>query len=108
MQKMQETGFQPLGWEDPLEEENGNPLQYSCLKNFMDKRSLAGYSSWGRKELDMTQRLNTQTHTLIPCSEGKLVSRGSKGGRRDPEVYFFCRYHLILSPTVCPFPSYQV
>ena len=38
---------------------NGNPLQYSYLKNFTDKRSLAGYSSGGRKELDMTERLNT-------------------------------------------------
>ena len=26
-----------LVWEDPLEEENGNPLQYSCLENPMDK-----------------------------------------------------------------------
>ena len=22
-----------LGWEDPLEKENGNPLQYCCLEN---------------------------------------------------------------------------
>ena len=29
----QETQVQSLGWEDPLEEENGNPLQYSYLKN---------------------------------------------------------------------------
>ena len=28
---------------------NGNPLQYSCLENSMDKRSLEGYSPWGRK-----------------------------------------------------------
>ena len=29
----------------------GNPLQYSCLKNPMDRgRSLAGYSPWGRKD----------------------------------------------------------
>ena len=33
MQKMQ---VQSLGWEDPLQEENGNPLQYSCLKNPTD------------------------------------------------------------------------
>jgi len=33
-------------------EENGNPLQYSCLKNSMDKRSLAGYSPWIAKESD--------------------------------------------------------
>ena len=25
------------GQEDPLEEESGNPLQYSCLKNPMDR-----------------------------------------------------------------------
>ena len=34
-------------------EGNGNPLQYSCLENPMDR----GYSPWGRKELDMTERL---------------------------------------------------
>ena len=30
-------------------EENDNPLQYSCLENPMDKRSLAGYSLGGHK-----------------------------------------------------------
>ena len=33
----QETQVQSLGWEDPLEEENGNPLQYSYLKNPTDR-----------------------------------------------------------------------
>jgi len=28
-------------------EGHGNPLQYSCLENFMGKRILAGYSPWG-------------------------------------------------------------
>ena len=37
--------------------EHGNPLQYSCLENPMDQRSLAGYSPWGRKEMDMTELL---------------------------------------------------
>ena len=32
---MQETWVQFLGQEDPLE--NGNPLQYSCLENPMDR-----------------------------------------------------------------------
>ena len=35
MQEMQETQVQPLGQEDSLEE--GNPLQYSCLENSMDR-----------------------------------------------------------------------
>ena len=30
---MQEMQAPSLGQEDPLEEENGNPLQYSCLRN---------------------------------------------------------------------------
>ena len=32
-------------------EGNGNLLQYSCLGNPMDKRSLAGYSPWGHKRV---------------------------------------------------------
>ena len=36
MQETQETRVRPLGQEDPLEEENGNPLQYSCQKYPMD------------------------------------------------------------------------
>ena len=55
---MQETWIQSLGWEDPPGEGNGNPLQYSCLENFMDKRNLAGYSPWSCKESDTTVRLN--------------------------------------------------
>ena len=38
---------------------HGNPLQYSCLENPHGQRSLAGYSPWGHKELDMTERLST-------------------------------------------------
>ena len=34
---MQETQVQTLGQEDSLAEENGNPLQYLCLGNPMDK-----------------------------------------------------------------------
>ena len=36
-------------------ERNGNPLQYSCLENPMDRRALAGYSAWGHKKSDMTE-----------------------------------------------------
>ena len=43
-------------------EGNGNPLQYSCLENVHghrslspDRRTIQGYSPWGRKESDMTE-----------------------------------------------------
>ena len=34
---MQETWVQSLYREDPSGEENGNPLQYSCLENLIDR-----------------------------------------------------------------------
>ena len=37
---VQETQVQSLGWEDPLEKGNRNPLQYSCLENPHGQRSL--------------------------------------------------------------------
>ena len=47
---MQEMQAPSLGQEDPLEEENGNLLQYSCLENLMDREGLVGYSPLGHKE----------------------------------------------------------
>ena len=44
-----------LGWGRSPGEGNGNPLQYSCLENPMEQRSLVGYSAWGHKESDMTE-----------------------------------------------------
>ena len=34
---------------------HSKPPQYSCLENPRGQRSLAGYSPWGRKELDTTE-----------------------------------------------------
>ena len=41
-------------------EGNGNPLQHSCLEKSHGWRNLIGYSPWGRKELDTTERLHFQ------------------------------------------------
>ena len=38
---------------------HGNPFQCSCLENPDGQKSLAGYSPWGRKELDTTEQLST-------------------------------------------------
>ena len=53
-------------------EEKGNPLQYSCLENSIDRqRSLMGYSSWSCRESDRTEWL-THTH-FIQIGSGGLV-----------------------------------
>ena len=53
---MQETWVQSLGWEDPLEKGTAthSVLQYPCLENPYEQRSLVGYSPCGRKESDTT------------------------------------------------------
>ena len=50
---MQETQVQFLGHEDSLGEGNGNPLQYSCLDNPMNKGTWWVTVHGVTKELDM-------------------------------------------------------
>ena len=53
---MQETWVQSLGWKDPLEK--GMAIHSSILAwKSHGQRRLAGYSPWGRKQLDVTEQL---------------------------------------------------
>ena len=47
-------------------ERNGNPLQYSCLGNPMDRGAWQATVHGFIKEWDMTERLNTQHPLLTP------------------------------------------
>ena len=61
---MQKTGVRSLGWEDPLVK--GTATHSSILAGESHgKGHLAGYSPWGHKELDMTERLTHTLNTLI-------------------------------------------
>ena len=55
---MWETWVKSLGWEDPLGEEKGYPLQYSGLENPMD------YIVHGVTESDTTERLSLSLPAL--------------------------------------------
>ena len=50
-------------------EENGNPLQYSCLENPMD-----GYSPWGHKESDTAERLTVYCCWRVPFFGGIVIA----------------------------------
>ena len=63
MQKLQETQVQSLVQEDPLEEGMGNPLQYSCLENPMERGAWKATVLEVAKESDMTEQLSTHRHT---------------------------------------------
>ena len=58
-----ETWVQSLGWEDPLEEDMAT------------HSSLAGYSPWGRKESDTTERLSKAHSTSWAAC---LINSGNK------------------------------
>ena len=60
-------------------EGNGNPLQFLPGKSH-GWRSLVGYSSWGRKESDTTERL----HSLMRKEEGLNHSEGYVRGTQVP------------------------
>ena len=65
-----------------LEGGHDNPLQYSCLENPHEQRSLAGYSPWGRKESDTTERLKHSTGGLR-ASQGALVVKNPPANAGD-------------------------
>ena len=55
---MQLMWVQSLDWEDPLEEEIGNPLWYSCLENLMDRKA------WTEKDWATVLRI-TESQTRL-------------------------------------------
>ena len=61
---MQDMWVRSLGQEDPLEKGMTTHSSILLPGEFHGQRSLAGYSPWGRKESDMTERL-----TLNPRQE---------------------------------------
>ena len=71
---------QSLSQEDPGEG-NGTPVQYPCLKNSMDKRSLVGYSPWGCKRVWLDEQLNMFIDNNFNKTNCHMES--SVSGKRD-------------------------
>ena len=71
---MQKTWGSIPGLGKSPEEGNGNPLQYSCLEKSHGQQSLVGYSPWGRKELDTTERLHI--HSTLNIQKTKIMASG--------------------------------
>ena len=74
---------------------NGNPLQCSCLEKSHGQRSLAGYSPWGHKELDMTEQLILSLFSLFDnqgrAREGVFSFFFSP---KEPHLFVYC--HLFI------------
>ena len=59
VQEMPVTWVQPLGWEDPQEEEMTTHSSILAWRILWSEKP-GGYSSWGHKELDMTEHTQVQ------------------------------------------------
>ena len=81
-----DTGSIP-GLGRSLGEGNSNPVQYSCLENPLDRRSLTGYSPWGCKEWDTTYPINTTTKPLTRQAKASDLIWGPDKLRLKPDLY---------------------
>ena len=76
--EMQETQVWSLGCEDPLEREVATHCSILAWEIPWTERSLAGYSSWGHRELDRIWQLKQQQWLvmliILPCAYLLLYS----------------------------------
>ena len=91
---MQETWVRSLGWEDSLEEK-WQPIPVFLPGESPGQRSLEGYSPKDRKELDVTERLNTQAYTI-----NNNVVIISDEQQRDTALLYTCILSLSNSPPI--------
>ena len=64
---VRDTGLIPGSGRSPGDGD-GNPFQYSCLENPMDKRSLTGYTPWVTKsqtQLKTLSAVSAHTYTHV-------------------------------------------
>ena len=70
---LQEMQVQFLGWEVPLEKKMTTRCSILAWE-IPWTRSLAGYSPWGRKESDMTERLRMHTGYIL-CNQEAVLKK---------------------------------
>ena len=89
---MRETWVQSLGQEDSPREGNGNPLQFSCLGNPMDRWELGGLQSMGSQRVG--HNWATEHNKRVVVHSGAL--------RRDPWNSWSWWIHIVFMG-ICAF-----
>ena len=74
-------------------------LQHSCLENHHGQRSLVGYSTWGCKESDTTERLST-AEPLLPLPSPPMPSTTSSSFSSSSFFSFYLSPSLFFSFSV--------
>ena len=89
-----ETRVRSLGWEDPLEKEMAI---HSRTGKSDGQRSLVGYSPWGPKELDTTERLSSSNSR---ATDTFSFYRQTNGGPKSLGDFFTGLYQVREEPKV--------
>ena len=104
MQKVQEMRVLPQGEEDPLEGENGNPCQSSCLGNSMDRgawwAAIYGVVQSQTRLSDTTERLHF--HFSLSCigeGNGNPLHYSCLENPRDGGAWWAAIYGVVQSRT---------
>ena len=71
--------LQSLGWEDPPEKETATHSSIRAWENPHGQRSLAGYSPYGCKEMDMTEATQHAKTKEDAGGGGRLVWEDYQG-----------------------------
>ena len=88
-----------LSQEDLLEKEMATHSSILAWR-YHGQRSLVGYSSWGHKESDMTERLSLSSEVIIRNIKGKvLISLSDIQPYWMVELFNVCNSSLILNKT---------
>ena len=93
-----------------LREENGNPLQYSCLGNSR-QRSLAGYRPWNCKDSDVTEHAHVSITNFIFLFGHAMCYVGSQFPNQGLNLHPLHWEHRVLtigpqgSPKITNFKS---
>ena len=72
-------GLSPWVWKIPWSRK-WHPAPVLLLGKFHGQRSLAGYSPWGLRELDMTEHLSTRTGPHVDLLPAELSVADSRTG----------------------------
>ena len=84
---IQKTWVQSLGREDPLEKEMAIHSSTPCFGVSHGARSLVGYSPWGRKESDITERLSLSLFSFAKQHDVFMIAHLRMKSQRELNLY---------------------
>ena len=83
-------------------EGNGNPLQYSCLGNPMDRGAWGGYSPWGCKNVRHDSATKQQQHWFILILRKDKMATGVKWEVENIVSHYLPLIKCWAQPISCP------